>query len=73
MTLLQALPITIDTQTAQQAMGATLALGRSYGISAYDAACLELAMREGLPIATIDRGLSAIASQSGVETYLIML
>lgn len=54
-------------------MGATLALGRSYGISAYDAAYLELAMRSGLPIATVDRGLSAAASQSGVEIYLLAL
>lgn len=64
------MPITIDAQTAQQAMGATLALGRGYGISAYDAAYLELAMRAGLPIATIDQRLSVIASQCGVETYL---
>ncbi len=56
--------------TAAQAMVATLALAREHGLSAYDAAYLELAMREGLPIATIDCGLSAIASQAGVEIYL---
>lgn len=65
-TLLQALPITIDSLTAQQAFWTTLALGRSYGISAYDAAYLELAMRSGLPIATVDKRLSVIALQSGV-------
>lgn len=69
-TLLQALPITIDVQTTQQAFLATLALGRNYGISAYDAAYLELAMRSGLPIATVDKRLSVIASQCGVKIYL---
>lgn len=69
-TLLQALPITIDSFTAQQAMEHTLALGRNYGISAYDAAYLELAMRSGLPIATVDQRLSVIASQCGVKIYL---
>jgi len=69
-TLLQALPITIDSLTAQQAMAHTLALGRNYNISAYDAAYLELSMRAGLPIATVDKRLSVIASQCGVEIYL---
>lgn len=69
-TLLQALPITIDSLTAQQAFLTTLALGRNYGISAYDAAYLELAMRSGFPIATADKRLSVVASQSGVEIYL---
>lgn len=41
-------------------MGNTLALARSYNISAYDAAYLELAMREGLP------------SECGVAIYLLI-
>jgi predicted nucleic acid-binding protein len=34
-----------------------LALGRSNSLSSYDAAYLELAMRQGLPIATLDSKL----------------
>lgn len=70
-TLLQALPITVDSLTARQAFLTTLALGRNYGISAYDAAYLELAMRSGFPIATVDKRLSVIALQCGVEIYLL--
>lgn len=69
-TLLQALPITVDLLTARQAFSTTLALGRNYGISAYDAAYLELAMRSGFPIATVDKRLSVVASECGVEIYL---
>ncbi len=51
-------------------MGDTLALGRSLNISAYDAAYLELVMREGLPLATIDERLAKVANSCGVQTYL---
>lgn len=69
-TLLCSLPIVVDERTAAQAMGSTLALAREHNLSAYDAAYLELAMREGLPLATIDEQLSEVAPRSGVEIYL---
>lgn len=34
-----------------------LTLGRVNGLTSYEAAYLELAMRQGLPIATLDRKL----------------
>ena len=43
--LLNSLPIVIDPATADQALAATLHLGRQFGLSSYDAAYLELAMR----------------------------
>jgi predicted nucleic acid-binding protein len=58
--LLRSLPITIDEETSRRAMGAILSL------SAYDAAYIELAMREGLALATLDKRLASAASQSGV-------
>jgi predicted nucleic acid-binding protein len=39
---------------------------RRYQLSAYDACYLELAHREGLPLATLDKGLRAAATKAGV-------
>jgi predicted nucleic acid-binding protein len=48
----------------------TLQLARIYGLSAYDAAYLELAMREGLPLATLDERLKIAANTSGVAIFV---
>jgi predicted nucleic acid-binding protein len=64
--VLQALPIIVDTQTSPRAFGPVLALGRENGLSAYDAAYLELAMREGLALATLDESLRTAAGRAGV-------
>jgi predicted nucleic acid-binding protein len=44
-------------------------LGRTHGLTSYDAAYLELAMRRGLPMATLDKELKSAASKVGVELY----
>ena len=67
--LLQALPILVDEATAQQALGATLTLAREHSLSAYDAAYLELAMREGLSLATVDEKLVQVMRHCGVSLY----
>jgi predicted nucleic acid-binding protein len=67
--LLQALPIVVDETTASQAMTATIALARQHHLSAYDAAYLELAMRLGLPLATLDNRLVVVANTCGVALY----
>ncbi len=64
--VLQALPISIDTQNSPRAFGPVLALGREHLLSAYDAAYLELAMREGLALATLDESLRSAAGHVGV-------
>jgi predicted nucleic acid-binding protein len=51
---LERLPLLVDLLTSQQAFSRTLSLARAYKLSSYDAAFLELAVREGLPIATLD-------------------
>lgn len=64
--LLDALAIEIDADTAQHALTTTLQLARRYALSAYDAAYLELALRESLPIATLDDDLRSAAVKAGV-------
>ena len=64
--LLRGLPITIDTEGLTQALGSTLSLGREYGLSAYDTSYLELAMRQGLALATQDAALREAAARAGV-------
>src|SRR3954447_3585719 len=58
---LVALPIVVDDQTGTRAWSNTIALARAHGLSAYDAAYLELAVRESIPIATLDDRLKAAA------------
>jgi len=60
------LPIESSDVTLDQAMGPVLDLARAHELSAYDAAYLELAMREGLPLATQDAALQAAAQRVGV-------
>ena len=46
--------------------GAVLRLARTHRLSVYDAAYLELAQREGLPLATLDTDLQKAAAAEGV-------
>jgi predicted nucleic acid-binding protein len=47
--MLKGVEIIADTTTFSRALSETLQLARRYCLSAYDAAYLELALREGLP------------------------
>ena len=67
--LLQRLNIATDPATAAHASGDTLHLARRYKLSAYDAAYLELALRTGLPLATLDADLEKAAQAAGVEAF----
>lgn len=67
---LESLPIHVDPLTANQAFNRILALSRAYKLSSYDAAYLELALREGLPLATLDKNLTKAAKKTNVEIYL---
>ncbi|MEH6584399.1 MAG: type II toxin-antitoxin system VapC family toxin, partial [Halioglobus sp.] len=69
-TQLENLPITVDTLTAHQVFGHTMSLAKAYRLSGYDAAYLELALREGLPLATLDKDLLKAARRSDIELYL---
>lgn len=64
--MIEDLPIVTDPSTGARALGATMAIAREHGLTAYDAAYLELAMRLGLPLATGDRRLGAAARRAGI-------
>ena len=66
-THLDALPIDIDPIFATRTWSAVLGLADTYGISAYDAMYLELAVRMHLPLATLDQRLRAAGRSAGVE------
>ncbi|PCJ44688.1 MAG: VapC toxin family PIN domain ribonuclease [Moraxellaceae bacterium] len=67
---LESLPIHVDSMTATQSFSRTIALARAYKLSSYDAAYLELAIREGLPIATLDKTLLKAAKKADAGIYL---
>lgn len=69
--LLQSLLIQVDTATDTNALSATLVLGRQESLAAYDAAYLELALRLGLPLATIDQRLAEAATRCSVSLVVV--
>jgi predicted nucleic acid-binding protein len=66
---LKGLPITVDDETNLHAWETTISLARAHGLTAYDAAYLELAVRRGLPLATLDDTLKVAAHAAGVALY----
>lgn len=64
--LLNSAAITVDTLTQAQAWTATLALADQYALTTYDAAYLELAIRLGAELATLDQDLRAAAQRAGI-------
>jgi predicted nucleic acid-binding protein len=65
-TLISGLPILIDEETPNRALGTVLGLARGERLSAYDASYLELAMRHGIPLATRVIDLAKAAHRMGV-------
>jgi len=64
--LLQDMAFATDTRTAERALGDTLQLARRFKLSSYEASYLELALREGLALATLNDQLRAAMLQTGV-------
>jgi predicted nucleic acid-binding protein len=64
--LLRTLPIVVDREDMNLALGSVLVLGRAHNLTAYDASYLELAIRLGLPLATQDVQLREAAQRAGV-------
>jgi predicted nucleic acid-binding protein len=64
--LLSELPIFVEQEEPERMFKEILALARKYKLSTYDASYLDLAMRKGLPIATLDKHLMDAARRSRV-------
>lgn len=64
--LIADLPIVTDEETPVRALREVLTLARAEGLTTYDAAYLELAMRKGLPLATKDQALVTAAKRVGI-------
>jgi predicted nucleic acid-binding protein len=67
LSLLGKLAIETDEETGHYAATTTIALGRRHKLTSYDAAYLELAMRRGAALATLDRNLRLAAAKEGVR------
>jgi predicted nucleic acid-binding protein len=63
---LLSLPIEVDLPSVERDWTVVLALALQHGLSTYDAAYLELALREGIPLATFDQQLRKCAETLGV-------
>ena len=63
---LRKLPINIDEDAHQQAWGETTNLAVRHDLTVYDAAYLELAVRQGLPLGSLDRNLRKAAKKIGI-------
>ncbi len=67
--LLQMLPISIEHSSQTEAFNSVVTLARIEGLTSYDAAYLELAIRQGLPLATLDKKLI----QAAKNTHIVVL
>ena len=65
--MLSALCVTIDEDSGHAAFHKTSTLAEKHGLSAYDAAYVEVALRRQLPLGSRDRALRNAAKRSGIK------
>jgi len=66
--LLESLPICIADPHLNSLWNNAVVVAREHGLTVYDGTYLDLAMREGIPLATRDIALRKAAKKAGVET-----
>ncbi len=66
LTEMQSFPITVDRFTHERALSRIAVLAKRYGLTTYDAAYLELAIREDGVLATLDQALAKAARAEGI-------
>ncbi len=67
--LFSELPIVVERTRSETVFHDILPLARTYGLSSYDASYLELAIRKGLPIASMDKAI--IRAAKDLEILLV--
>lgn len=65
---LQFFPIIIDSANRENSFLDILSLAHQYHLTGYDAAYLELCLRTGSPLASLDENLRNAAQRAGVRT-----
>ncbi len=65
--LYELLPIQTDSHLNPDTAWRLQAIAKATGLSAYDAAYLELAQRKGIGLATLDKRLGGAARKTGVQ------
>lgn len=69
--LLEALTVQQDSLPLSASVSNILPLAQAYGLSAYDAAYLEVAIRRGALLTTLDTRLEKAARKAGVEIFTV--
>jgi len=67
LTKLSSLPIIITEEISILSTPLLLSLARAHQLSSYDACYLDLALKRGLPLATLDKKLAHAAKTVGIE------
>lgn len=66
---LTVLPIEVDSSADERIFDTVYELGRELKLTAYDAAYLEIALREKIPVATLDAALIRAAKKINIEIF----
>ena len=65
--LLDALTVIMDSQSVTESVSNIVPIAREHGICVYDAAYLDVAVRHGVPLATLDSALQKAGRKAGIE------
>jgi predicted nucleic acid-binding protein len=66
---IKSLDVIVDKESLAHILGDVHRLAVQHGLSGYDAAYLELAIRRGIPLATLDEDLRKAARTARVELF----
>ena len=67
--LLGALTVTKGSQSVIEVVSNILPIAREYGLSAYDSAYLDVAVRHAVPLATLDSALQKAGRKAKIEIF----